>query len=152
RRRASGTSRQLSGAYFCAPKVSTSTTSLAARHGRRSQRGLAASCFCPISITPALRTGSAAVASGPRRALDLVAAGQCVQPLRFPLTGRVLIELDAPGHDPAPRIPTALTHRAPPSPAPTQANAGVASWFRSSRAGSPPDDRAGSLLLGGCCQ
>src|SRR5690606_20104279 len=54
--------------------------------------------------------------------------------------------------NPPPRIPPALTHRASPSPAPTQANAGVASWFRSSRAGSPPDDRAGSLLFGGCCQ
>src|SRR5690606_12583861 len=55
---------------------------------------------------------------------------------------------DAAGVSPAP----ALTHRAPPSPAPTQANAGVASWFRSSQAVSPPDDKAGSLLLGGCCQ
>src|SRR5690606_8411296 len=34
--------------------------------------------------------------------------------------------------NPPPRIPPALTHRASPSPAPTQANSGVASWFRSS--------------------
>src|SRR5688572_9553604 len=49
RRRASGTLRQFSGAYFFAPKVSTSTTGARPRHGIRSQRGFSWSNFLPSS-------------------------------------------------------------------------------------------------------